>query len=99
MVQTTALSWVGICLLIVAPIWTAFATTGMPPNGFRGFRHWRLLSPSASGCSASRISSVSYLLTGGATEVPGYIRSLILIAAGLGFPLVENILKYFKFRV
>jgi hypothetical protein len=96
--SNTALSWVGICLLIVAPIWTAFATTD-PSERIPWFQSVAAFVAFAIWLLCVQNPSVGYLLTGGATEVPGYVRSLILIGAGLGFPLVEKILKYFKIPV
>lgn len=82
-----ALWWTGLILLIIAPVWTAVAAkdTREPIPWYQAlaaliaFAIWLLA-----------MKSPLFDFAGG---MPGYVRSLILIGAGLLFPLMEKILQ------
>jgi hypothetical protein len=95
---TQALAWVGIVLLVVAPFWTAFATTD-PKERVPWFQVLASLVAFAIWLLSVQNPIFGFVLTNGADAIPGYVRSLVLIGAGLGFPLVENILKRFNIPV
>lgn len=93
-----ALAWVGGILLVIAPLWTAFATTNKDEPiawyqalaAFAAFAVWLL---------SVQNPLVSYVFSNGVTTIPGYVRSLILIVASLAFPVVEGFLRRRGYRV
>jgi hypothetical protein len=89
--------WIALFLLIMTPVWILFATTD-PGERWAWFQ-------AVVGVAAFLVwlfaidSPVSDRVFGADADIPGYIRSIVLVGAGMAFPAIEKILKRFGIRV
>ena len=101
----TGLSYFALFLLIFTPLWILFATTNPGERlpwyqalvGLMAFLVWLLAVGSP--FWNEWILKQQLGIADPVKEVSGIVRSLVLIAATLAFPLIERILRYFGVRI